>query len=109
MNCTATDKAGNKAVGNFSVHVDGAVDQINQLIALIKSFRLNASAENPLISKLQDTLTHLTGGQTTASCSDMQAFINAVNDKLKSKSITATQANPMLTAATRIRAVLGCS
>jgi len=38
----------------------------------------------------------------------MQAFINGVNDKLKAKSVTSAQATQMLTAANRIRAVLGC-
>jgi hypothetical protein len=67
------------------------------------------STENALVSKLEDARARLSAGQTTATCSAMKAFVNAVNDKLKGKSITPAQATQLLTAANRIRAVLGCS
>ena len=108
VSCNTSDRAGNSVSGSFTVHVDGVIDQISQLIALVRSFHLNTSAENALVSKLEDARTHVAAGRTSSACSTMQAFINAVNDKLKSKSITSAQATQMLTAANRIRAVLGC-
>jgi len=108
VSCNTSDRAGNSVSGSFTVHVDGAIDQISQLIALVRSFHVSTSTESALVSKLEDARTHVAAGRTTSACSTMQAFINGVNDKLKAKSVTSAQATQMLTAANRIRAVLGC-
>lgn len=107
---TATDAAGNSATCSFNVAVLGAPNQIAALIALVQSFNLKQGIENSLDAKLQNVLAALTAanaGDLTSACNKLDAFLNEVAAQ-SGKALTTTEASQLLTAATQIKAALGC-
>jgi mevalonate kinase len=102
------DSSDNTNTCAFTIQVKGAAEQINDLIALVNSLRLRPGTANALLPKLQRALRQLSMGKTREACHHLKSFIREVNNKLNSKQISAAQANQLLTAANRIRAVLGC-
>jgi len=104
--CTANDLAGNTANGNFNVVVEGAAAQLSDLLTLVKSFSSSAKLQ-ALVTRLQDTLTAVDAGQTATACSALTQFIGLVRVQSRS-GLTMSQVNQLLTAATRIQAVLAC-
>jgi len=107
VHCTATDAAGNQSACTFTVHVNDAVEQINDLIALLKSLGLHSGPANSLCVKLQMAARKLERGSLEAACGNLSAFLNEVNAQT-GKKLTAAQAEVLTAKATRIRAVLGC-
>jgi hypothetical protein len=105
VTCIATDAAGNKAGCIFTVHVRGAAEQLNALIALIPTLGLRAGAANSLSVKLQGAASALAQGNLPAAWGKLGAFLDETNAQ-KGKKLTATQADLLITAAARIRAVL---
>ena len=107
VSCTATDAAGNQAACTLIVHVKGAAEQINDLIALVQSLGLHPGTANSLLVKLQGAASALDRGNLQAACGNLGDFLNEVNAQTGRK-LTAAQANLLIAEATRIRAVLGC-
>ena len=107
VTCTAIDAAGNQAACTFTVHVKGATEQINDLLALVDSLRLHPGTANSLVVKLQAAARALDRGNIEAACGSLGAFLNEVNAQ-EGKEVTAAQADLLNDEATRIRAVLGC-
>jgi len=105
---SATDAAGNQDTCIFTVHVNGAVEQINNLITLVQSQRLHSRTANSLIVKLQGAASALDRGNIKAVYGNLDAFLNEANAQ-QGKKLTAAQADLLNTEATRIRAVLGHS
>jgi hypothetical protein len=104
---TAIDAAGNQAACTFTVHVKGAAEQINGLIARVQSLGLQSGAANSLIVKLHAAASALDRGNTGAACGILGAFLNEMHAQT-GKKITADQAALITADATRIRAVVGC-
>ena len=104
--CTANDLAGNTVNGNFNVVVEGAAAQLIDLLTLVKSFSSSAKLQ-ALVTRLQNALTAVDAGQTSTACSALAQFIGLVGVKSRS-GLTMSQAHQLLTAATRIQAVLAC-
>jgi hypothetical protein len=93
VNCTATDRAGNGSSGTFTVHVKGAVEQLNDLwLAVIESLA-NFDPASPRQRKL--------------ACASMSLFISLVRVH-SGRTIPQSRANELIADANRIRAVLGC-
>jgi hypothetical protein len=107
VHCTATDGAGNRAGCTFTVHVKGAAEQINDLMALVQSLGLHLGAANSLIGKLQGAASASDKGNIEAECGHLRAFLQEANAQ-KGKKLTAAQAGLLIAEATRIRAVLDC-
>jgi|GEM_PF-2551399 len=105
--CTATDEAGNSANGTFKIVVKGSAEQINDLIILVRGLNLPNGTENSLSVKLQHALSELKAGHRGVACNDLMALTNEVQAQ-SGKKIGIAQANQMLTAANRIRTVIGC-
>lgn len=82
-------------------------DQLNDLIALVKSFNLHDGLEASLISKLQDVLTAVNAGNTSIACDSLTSFINA-SQAQSGKKLTAAQTKQLVDAATEIKSDLGC-
>ncbi|HJP94018.1 MAG TPA: hypothetical protein VJ875_18815 [Pyrinomonadaceae bacterium] len=74
---------------NFQLS-DSTADQLNDLIALVRSFNLPAGTENSLVTKLQDALTALDLSDTASFCDSLTAFANASQAQVDKK-LTADQ------------------
>lgn len=107
VNCTASDPAGNKAMGSFQVLVKGASTQISDTISLVNSFHLASGLQNSLDLKLQAALNSVNAGQISTACAQLSQFLSLVQAQ-SGKGLTTSQAAQLTTAATRIKAVLGC-
>lgn len=103
VECSASDAAGNEASASFGIHVKGAQEQLDDLIALVTGLGPGAS----LADKLQDTRATLAAGQQAEACQKLLAFSNEVQAQ-SGKKLTVAQAGQLVEAATRIRAVIGC-
>ena len=102
VHCTAADATGNTAEGTFTVTILGASEQLSLLADALAdigggSFSTQLTAANQ----------HLALGQEQAACNTITAFANHVQAQT-GKQLTETQANELLTAATRIKAVIDC-
>ena len=82
-------------------------DQINNLIALVRSFGLAPSLESSLVSKLQDALAAVNAGDTATACSSLTLFIKQVQSQ-SNKKITPDQKTQLINSANQIKANLGC-
>lgn len=108
VSCTATDASGNSTVASFHITVKGAVDQVTDLIQIIKDFNIKKGIENSLNAKLRNATSAIQRGNIMAACNLLNAFINEVRAQT-GKAITVAQTNQMIAEANQIRAVLGCS
>ncbi|HEX6650951.1 MAG TPA: hypothetical protein VF075_15475 [Pyrinomonadaceae bacterium] len=96
-------------VYSFSFQLNDSVeDQLNDLMALVRSFNLHDGTEASLISKLQDALAAINSSDTATACASLTAFINA-SQAQSGKKLTADQANQVVCAAAQIKTDLGCS
>jgi hypothetical protein len=109
INVTATDAATNVASCSFTVHVKGAAEQINDLIARINALPgVKSPNKTALTSPLQAALVALAARDKPSACKATQAFINLVKAQAEKKLISAADAAALTADAMRIRAVLGC-
>jgi hypothetical protein len=111
VSCTATDKAGNKASGTFTVTVKGAKEQLADLIQkILGASQLSPAAKTILVGQLQSLLASFDPNNATQRqtvCLALQVFKAAVQQQA-GKAITQAQAAEWIADANRIRAVLGC-
>lgn len=84
-----------------------AATQINDLIALVRSFNLAPVLEKDLVSKLQDALAAVNASDTATACSSLTSFINKVQSQSNRK-ITPEQKSQLINSANQIKATLGC-
>ena len=106
---TATDAANNQATCNFTVHVKGAGEQINDLFAKVNGLPgVKAATKNALVVKLQAALAALSAGNQSVACSALVDFINLCKAQKDKKLIPASSADELIADATRIKAALGC-
>jgi hypothetical protein len=107
VTCKSSDASGNVSQASFLVKVKGAVDQINDLIALVGSYGLPGKVKKKLDSKLSAAAGFLIQGQTNAACNKLTEFLKEVA-KEAGNSVTKEQAEELSTAAEQIKAVIGC-
>jgi hypothetical protein len=99
--------------GDFDVYSftfqlnDSDADQLNDLIALVRSFNLHDGTEASLITKLQDALAAVNNSNTAIACDSLTAFINA-SQAQSGKKLTAAQAQQLVQSATQVKSDLGC-
>src|SRR5262245_25627648 len=109
VNVTAKDAATNVTTCSFNVHVNGAAEQITNLIAKVQGLPgVKSPNKTALVSPLQTALAALAANKKSNGCSAMQAFINLVNAQKDKKLISEAAVADLITDATRIRTVLGC-
>ena len=82
-------------------------DEINALIALVRSFNLAPSLETTLVTKLQDALTAVNSGNTAGACTSMTSFISKVQSQ-SDKKIDPDEKSQMINSANQIKTHLGC-
>jgi hypothetical protein len=107
---TAVDPSGNPATPcTFNVHVKGAVEQINDLIAKINALPgVKGLDKTAFLAKLQAALAGLMTNPKISACGSMQDFINLVQAQTSKKLISADTGASLITDAKRIRTVIGC-
>jgi uncharacterized delta-60 repeat protein len=103
VRCTATDSSGNVATATFTVHVKGTAEQLADVEAQVRGVGPGTS----LADKLRDAQLTLRNGDIRATCSILGAFGNQV-DAQTGKTIPPGTAAALTSAATRIKAVIGC-
>ena len=91
---------------NFQLN-DSTADQLNDLIALVRSFNLPAGTENSLITKLQDALTALELSDTATFCDSLTAFANE-SQAQSDKKLTADQVIQLVNLDNGIKADRDC-
>ena len=82
-------------------------EEIDELIALVRSFNLKDGTESSLIAKLESALDALDEGDTPTACSSLSAFVNEVQAQ-SDKKIPVTQANQLISSANQIQQELSC-
>lgn len=99
--------------GDFEVYAftfqlnDSVAEQLNDLIALVRSFNLHDGTEASLITKLQDALAAVNASNTPIACDSLTAFINA-SQAQSGKKLTAGQVQQLVQSATQVKSDLGC-
>ncbi|HKI02660.1 MAG TPA: choice-of-anchor Q domain-containing protein [Thermoanaerobaculia bacterium] len=118
VNCPATDQRGVTRpqgsacdIGAFeaaSTPQDQIAALIAQINALVAEGALASNKANPLITKLEQVIAKLDGGQTTAACNQLDAFINQVSAYISNGTLTTAQGQALINATNAIRVSLGC-
>jgi len=109
VTCTASDSddTPSSVSGTFTVTVEGAVNQVNDLISLVNSLPIAHGLNASLLDQLNAVQADLQANNTAQACLDLTSFINHVQAQ-SGQGLTTGQANQLLAAANRIKAVLGC-
>lgn len=103
VTCTATDTHGNSATASFSVHVEGAVEQLADLGDAVTGVGPGTS----LADKVKQAQTFVARNDLPDACSTLTAFVNEVEAQ-SGKKIPPEQAVALIASSNRIKAVLGC-
>jgi hypothetical protein len=103
VTCTATDSSGNSASASFTIHVKRAAEQLSDLADAVQELGPGTS----LADKLEDARAALDRNKVARTCSTLDDFVRQVQAQ-SGKSISADTATSLITAATRIKAVLAC-
>ncbi len=102
--CTAEDNSGNEATESFTIHVAGAMEQLDYLFAAVEGIGPGTSLAD-MVSEVQAALG---GGDNAEACEILNAFVNHLEAQA-GKHVDALVADALIADATRLRAVLGCS
>ena len=101
VRCTAADRSGNGATGEFTVRVRGAAEQLGRLGDRLRALALPRGIANSFAVKLDGA------ARPPAACGALRAFGNELRAQ-RAKAVPADAADAMATDAARIAAVLGC-
>jgi hypothetical protein len=104
VTCTATDGSGNAATGSFTVHVEGADEQLADLAAAVDGVGPGKSL-SATVAIAQRLFAH---GLTRSACLTLTTFDLKVRAQ-SGKKIPAPRATALLADGNRIKTVLGCS
>ncbi len=109
VTCTVSDSDDTPSAVSqtFTVTVKGAAQQISDLITTVQGLSIASGLKASLVDQLQTVLADLQANNTAQACLDLTSFINHVKAQ-SGKGLTTSQATQLLTAATRIKAVLAC-
>jgi HYR domain len=101
VNCTATDQAGNVAIGKFSVKVLSAAEQLVALVEKLRGMPISSVIKTLLVGYLETALAN--PKKVSLVCTTLDYFVSFV------KRYASPTLQPVLIADTRrIQAVLGC-
>lgn len=82
-------------------------DEINALIALVRSYNLLPALESTLVTKLQDALAAVNANNTAGACSSMTSFVSKVQSQ-SDKKLAPEQKTELTNSANQIKSHLGC-
>jgi YVTN family beta-propeller protein len=105
VTCTATDAddTPSTVTASFTVTVRGALAQLTDLLTLVQPLPPGTS----LATKTQNAINYYKTGDTADTCSTLSSIISEAKAQSRKK-LTSTQAAAVVSAATRIRSVIGC-
>jgi hypothetical protein len=104
---TATDASTNQDSCSFNVHVKGALEQTQDLLAAVNGLNTKAGIKNSLLMSLNTALMGLQNNKPNPACGSLKSFIDLVLAQ-EGKAISVSDADYLIAAATQIRAVIGC-
>jgi hypothetical protein len=104
VSCTAADNAGNSTMQSFTVHVKGALEQLQDLLAYVRAI---GKPGKSLADKTQAAISYYQAGDTTDACSQLGMISNEARAQ-NGKKLTTVQASQVIITANRIGAVIGC-
>ena len=107
VNCTATDGAGNTDTKSFQIKVLGAVDQLNNLVNLVKGMKIEPGFQSELLNRLNNAVKALNQKSTALACTELAKFVAGAKAKSGQK-LSAADATTLISEANRIRQVLAC-
>ena len=112
VSCTATDAAGNQSTGSFVVHVEGAAEQVRDLVREVaNALRLPASLQAALLAPVDSALAGFdpaNAKQARTMCIALRTFTALVQGGERLGLIPRAVGDPLVADAARISAVLGC-
>jgi hypothetical protein len=108
VQATATDPSTNQASCSFSVHVKGALEQTQDLLAAVNGLNTKPGVKNGLLFQLNTALAGLQYNNPVVACGALKSFIDMVSAQ-RGKAISVSDADYLIAAATQIRAVIGCN
>jgi len=106
VSCTATDAAVNIASASFNVTVKGATEQILDLLQATIAVTLPPDVKSQLTTAVEKILADIRN--VSLVCRGLDAYLTLVRARA-GRSIPTATATRLITDATRIKAVLGCS
>ena len=104
VNCSATDHVGNTASGSFTIHVKGAREQIDDLVAKTIAM-LGVESSDEIRGPLNHALDALLARDPARACNLLSGPYAA---GVRKAALTDAEKQELLAGATRIRAVIGC-
>jgi len=81
--------------------------QLDDVIALVRSFNLPPGTSNSLIRKLQNAIDAINASDTATACSSLTAFVNECQAQ-SGKKLTPAQSTQLINLANQIKFNLGC-
>ena len=112
VTCTATDASNNQTPCSLTVKVFSPQEVVNNLQTfaadLGKSGTINKGQENSLHSNLNNILRKIADLQTNAACGQLRGFVSKLNDWITDGTLTAAEAQPLLTSVNNLQATLAC-
>jgi Glycerophosphoryl diester phosphodiesterase len=105
---TATDPSANQVSCSFNVHVKGALEQTQDLLAAVNALNTKPGVKNGLLFQLNTALAGLQYNNPVVACGALKSFIDLVSAQ-RGKTISTSDADSLIAAATQIRAVIGCN
>jgi hypothetical protein len=100
VECVATDAHGNPAEGSFTVSVLSTAETVQGLIVDVEDFQQGRRL-------LENVLKSIDGGNVSAACGQLGAFINMVEAQA-GKKLAQTEADLLIRTATDARLSIGC-
>ena len=82
-------------------------EQLDDLIALVRSFNLPAGTANSLMRKLQNVIDAINASDNATACSSLTAFINECQAQ-SGKKLSPDQSTQLINSANHIKTELGC-
>jgi hypothetical protein len=108
VTCLAIDSSGNANTCSFTIHIEGAAEQISDLTAGVQSLAIDSGVKRKLLLKLQAASKVVNSGNEKRACSAMQDFISECNAQVTKGNLDASLATILISEVTRILAVIGC-
>jgi HYR domain len=105
VTCAATnaDDTPSTVTASFTVTVKGALAQLSDLLTFVRPLPPGTS----LATKTQNAINYYKAGDTADTCSTLSSIISEAKAQ-SGKKLTSTQAAAVVSAATRMRSVVGC-
>jgi hypothetical protein len=108
VTCTAIDHAGNTATASFRVHVAGAPELLDDLLALVRELDANKRSEQKLAHRVEAVKRQLAAGRDRPACIDVRFLVDQVANHLRRGWLTPADAARLTHDAEIAAPAMGC-